>query len=163
MTAWRSVVLFRIWWQARPSRERNAAKLGLIVLAVLLSGWAWTWLKDERVLLRARVAEAEAQVKEVQDDLAETQRLRGEVVPPQLSSRELVSAITNSLLTRKLELSVAAVDADRLRVQGVVGFDEVVQWLGSIQRDYRLRIVTLAASKQGSNVKIDVVLGATGK
>ena len=163
MKTWRSVALFKLWWQARPSREQNAAKLGLVVLAVLLSVWVWTALRAERVHLRGRVADAEAQVKEIQDDLAEMQRLRGEVIPPQLSSQALVLAITNSLAARKLNLSVAVVDADRLRVQGMAGFDELVQWLGSVQRDYRLRVITLVATGQAANVKVDVVLGVAGK
>jgi type II secretory pathway component PulM len=163
MIASRPVVLLRLWWQARPSREQNTVKLGLVVLAVVLSGWIWAWLRAERIDLQSRVADAEAQVKEVQDDLAEMQRLRGEAIPPQLSSQALVPAISNSLSARKLELSVAAMDADRLRVQGMAGFDESIQWLGSIQRDYRLRVLTLLATRQGANVKIDVVLGVAGK
>jgi type II secretory pathway component PulM len=163
MKTWRAIALFKLWWQVRPSREQNAAKLGLIVLAILLSAWVWTSLRAERVHLRGRVADAEAQVKEVQDDLAEMQRLRGEVIPPQLSSQALVPAITNSLVARKLDLSVAVVDADRLRVQGMAGFDDVVQWFGSIQRDYRLRVITLIATRQGTSVKVDVVLGVAGK
>lgn len=163
MKTWRAVALFKLWWQARSSREQNAAKLGLVVLTVLLSAWVSTSLRAERVHLRGRVADAEAQVKVVQDDLAEMQRLRGEVIPPQLSSQALVPAITNSLVARKLDLSVAVVDADRLRVQGMAGFDDVVQWLGSVQRDYRLRVITLIATRQGTSVKVDVVLGVAGK
>jgi type II secretory pathway component PulM len=163
MIASRPVVLFRLWWQARPSREQNSLKLGLVVLALILSVWIWTWLRAERVDLQSRVADAEAQVKGVQDDLAEMQRLRSEAIPPQLSSQALVPAITNSLIARKLDLSVAAVDADRLRVQGTAGFDETIQWLGSIQRDYRLRVLSMLATRQGANVKIDVVLGVAGK
>jgi type II secretory pathway component PulM len=163
MKTWRSVALFKLWWQARPSREQKAIKLGLVFLVLLLSAWVWTWLRGERVHLQARVADAEAQVKEVQDDLADIQRLRGEAIPPQLSSQALVPAITNSLVARKLDLSVAVVDADRLRVQGMAGFDDVVQWLGSVQRDYRLRVITLVAIRQAANVKVDVVLGVAGK
>lgn len=163
MKAWRSMMLLKLWWQARPPRERNAARTGFVVLAVLVSASAWFWLREERVRLRGSIAIAEAQIKEMQNDLAELQRLRGETVPPQPSPQALAKPLANSLVARKLDLSVTALDADRLRIQGVAGFDEAINWLGTIQRDHRLRIVTLVATRQASNVKLDAVLGSAGQ
>jgi type II secretory pathway component PulM len=162
MKDWHPMMLLKLWWQGRPLRERNAMTTGLVVLAVVALIWAWVWLREERVRLRGNLAIAEAQLKEMQNDLAELQRLRAETVPSQLSLQALVQPLANSLLARKLALSVTALDADRLRVQGTAGFDETISWLGTIQRDHRLRIVTLAATRQASNVKLDAVLGSTG-
>lgn len=160
MNASHPMMSLKLWWQGRPPRERNVMKIGFVVLIVLASLWAWTWLREERVRLRGSIATAEAQLKEMQNDLAELQRLRGEAIPAQLSPQALVQPLVNSLLARKLDLSVTALDADRLRVQGTAGFDEAINWLGTIQRDQRLRIVTLATTRQGANVKLDAVLGS---
>jgi type II secretory pathway component PulM len=133
-----------------------------MMLAILASFSAWTWLRDERARLRHGVAVAGFQVREVQNELAEVERLRAETMPAQPSVQSLVAPLANSLRAAKITLSISAADGDRLRVKGVAGFDEAINWLGMIQRDYRLRIVTLVATREASQVTLEATLGTSG-
>ena len=49
-------------------------------------------------------------------------------------------------------------ECHRFRVQGRVGFDQAVAWLAAVQRDYQLRVTTLAVTRQEGGVKLDAVL-----
>ena len=101
-------------------------------------------------------------MKRMQDDVAEVQRLRARAVPPAVEGQTLINTVTASLQGRKLNLNVTALGPDRLRIQGNAGFDEAVAWLGSIQRDYRLYVITLSATRQDGNAQLEAVL-ATAK
>lgn len=151
------------WWQGRPPRERDILRGGIAIFVILVSLSTWVWLREERVRLRHGVAAAELQVRDVQNELAEIQRLRTETPPPQLSAHALIAPLANSLRAGKIQLSVAAADGDRLRVQGVAGFDESINWLATIQRDHKVRILSLAATREASQAKLDAILGVASR
>lgn len=136
--------------------------IGAAILAIGLALSVWVWLRDERVRLGNAVAIAEIQVKEVQDDLSEVQQLRGETKPPQVAAKSLVAPLSNSLRAAKIGLAVSLADGDRLRIQGSAGFDETISWLGSVQRDYKLAVVTLAATRETTKIQFDILLSVPG-
>lgn len=149
-------------WRSRPRRERKVLGIGGAILVIGVTLSAWGWLRDERVRLANAVAIAEIQLKEVQDDLSEVQQLRGETKPAQVPVKNMVAPLSNSLRAAKIGLSVSLADGDRLRVQGVAGFDETINWLGTIQRDYKLAVVTLLATREPTKIQFDILLGSPG-
>lgn len=150
------------WWRSRPRRERKVLGTGVAVFVIGTTLSTWDWLRDERVRLANAVAISEIQVKEVQDDLSEIQQLRGETKPAQVAAKSLVAPLSNSLRAAKIDLSVSLVDGDHLRVQGSAGFDETINWLGSVQRDYKLAVVTLLATREPTKIQFDILLGGPG-
>lgn len=148
------------WWQARPTRERRLLAAGAGILAVALTISAWAWLREEQARLTGAVARAELQLRQAQDDLAEVQQLQGETRPPQPSAKNLVAPLSNSLRAARIGLSVSPADGERLKIEGSAGFDETIGWLGSVQRDYRLVIVSLVAARDGGMTRFEIVLGA---
>jgi type II secretory pathway component PulM len=150
------------WWQSRQRLERHVVGIGatILVLGVTLSIWAW--LRNERGRLENSLAIAELQLKEVQDDLAEIQQLRGDARPPQVATKNLVAPLSNSLRAAGIVLSVSLADSDRLRLNGSAGFDETINWLGTIQKDYRLTIVTMLVKRETSKSQFEIILGAPG-
>lgn len=149
----------RAAWLARPQQQRHAAAalaagLGLIVLALL-----WSSLEGEQARLRKAVPLAQARLQRMQDDAAEVVRLRGQAVAATPQSA-LADAVAASIRSRHLELSVSSDGADRVQVHGNAGFDETVAWLAAVQQDYKLRVVSLAATRAGAAARIDAVLAA---
>jgi type II secretory pathway component PulM len=154
--------LFRQWWQTRLPRQRNIMKVALFVLGLFTFATAWNWLRTEQIRLRSALPLADARFKQLQVDITEAQRLRSQTVVPQLKGQAMADTVMASIRGRKLDLTVSVLDAERLRLQGVTSFDEAVTWLGAIQKDYRLRVVSLVATRQASDIKLDVVLSAVG-
>ncbi len=148
----------RRWWLAYPPRVRGALSIAMFALGLVALGAAWDWLRTERVRLRVATSGAEARFKQMQDDIAEVQRLRAQPAPAPLQGKALADAVSTSAQGRKLDLAVTMLDADRVRVQGTASFDDAILWLGAMQRDYRLRPVTLEAIRQASGIRLDTVL-----
>jgi type II secretory pathway component PulM len=146
------------WWRTRRAREQDFLRIALVALCLLTLGVTWYWLNAERMRVRDALSLVEAQFKRMQDDVAEAQRLRGQTFAPPMQGKALADALSASLKGRNLDLTVTLLDADRLRVQGSAGFDEAVAWLAASQRDYRVRVVSFAATRQGSAIRIDAVL-----
>lgn len=147
-------------WQACPPRVRGALSIALLALGLVALGAAWDWLRTERVRLRGAVSAAEARYKQMQEEITEFQRLRGQPAPTPLQGKALADAINASTQGRKLDFAVTMLDAERVRVQGTANFDDAVVWLGAMQRDYRLRPVTLEAVRQASGIRLDTVLSS---
>ncbi len=152
------VPALRSWWRGLTPRTRAIALTTLCIAGVALLAALWQWQRVERVRLASRTAAVEATAKRMQDDVAEVQRLRARAVPPPLAAQALADSVTASLKARNLQLAVTPLGADRLRVQGSAGFDETVTWLGAAQRDYRLSVVSMSATRQSGNPQIEAVL-----
>ena len=148
----------RRWWRACPPRVRGALSIALLAAGLVVSGAAWNWLGTERVRIRAAVSAAEARYTRMQDEITEIQHLRAQPAPAPLQGKALADAISASAQGRKLDLAVTLLDAQRVRVQGTAEFDDAIVWLGAMQRDYRLRLVTLEALRQASGIRLDAVL-----
>ena len=151
------------WWRGRSPRARLAM---LVIVAVggtgLLAG-AWTWQRMERARLAGQMAAMDARVKRTQEGVTAVQALRTRPVPATMEGQVLADTVAASLNSRGLNLAVTPLDAGRLRLSGAAGFDETIAWLGSMQKDHRLSVISLTAGKQGGGAQFDALLGVVVK
>ena len=148
----------RTWWSAHSVSERRMLVLGSLLLGTLAFGFASYSIKQEQDRLRHAIPLANAAVQKMQDDATEVDRLRAltPVSPPQ--GQALLGTLTASIRSHGLDLTLTTEGTDRFRVQGRVGFDQAIVWLAAVQRDYQLRVTTLAVTRQEGGVKLDAVL-----
>jgi type II secretory pathway component PulM len=147
-------------WQRLDSGRRRllliAATLILAVGVLVLS----FWLRSEHARLAQREISVAADLKTIQSDLTEFGRLKSRAAPPKIVGQTLQESVVASLASRNLALTVTALDAGRLRIQGTGDFDAVVHWLGSVQQSYRLAVTSLSASRNQDAVIFDMTLSS---
>jgi type II secretory pathway component PulM len=150
----------RMRWAAfDPNARRRYATVAVLAAVVGTIG-ACLWLRAEHTRLQLREDAAIGQLKELRDHLAEVERLKGQPAPIPLKGPALQATVVASLQSRGLPLTVAAVDAERLRIYGDADFDEVMRWLGSVQQSQRLGLVSLTATRQDAVAKLELILTA---
>ena len=154
---------FRTWWSAHSASERRMLLLGSLLVGALAFGLSSYAVKQEQDRLRRAIPLANAALQRMQDEATEADRLRAQtpVTPPQ--GQALIGTLTASIRSHGLDLALTTEGADRFRVQGRVGFDQAVAWLAAVQRDYQLRVTTLAVTRQEGGVKLDAVLMLRGQ
>jgi type II secretory pathway component PulM len=145
------------WRRLDLSRRRSLLATLLLVTAISVVAVS-LWLRVERVRLSQRESEAEVKLKVIQADLAEIERLKAGTLPPKLNGPALQDTVVASLASHRLSLSVAVLDADRLRVHGAADFDTVIRWLGDVQQSHRLGAASFSASRQKGMSTIDITL-----
>jgi len=149
----------RAAWQARSRNERLvlralAAALAAIALLALLAA-----IDDERSRLQKSVPAAAARLQRMQDDVAEVARLRA-VPAAATAPTALGDALTASLQSHHLDLSVANAAPDRVQLRGSAGFDETIAWLADAQHDFKLHVATLDVSRGDGGPRFDILLVA---
>lgn len=140
---------FRYWLKA----IQVLAALGFVAMLLVLPGI------EDRYAQRELAAQDALQA--IQGDLAELERLKERPLPPKLSDAVLKETVAASLAGARSAFSVDLVDSDRVRVRGSGDFDALVRWLGDLQRNHRLDVVTLAATRSGAAVTLDVTLAVS--
>ena len=150
------------WWQSRKVGEKKALKIALALLGFLMSVAAGNWLRTERERLHNAVPLSALQFNQVQEGIAETRRLKSQKTMPHLEGQALANVINSTLHSRQLQMTVTQLGVDRLRVEGTADFDELISWIGELQRNYAVRPLSLSVIRQPSNVKMVAVLGYAG-
>ncbi len=146
-------------WQAMPPGRRLAATIVLTLLAVLVLLLVRDWLGGERLRLQRATAQAEARYGLVRDTVAEIQRLRAEPPANPPAGRIQPDAVAAAWRGLGLDLAVKSEGVDKFRVQGTADFDRLVQGLAILQRDLKLRVLSMAANREGGSIRIEAVLG----
>ena len=144
-------------WLALSAKARRVLSV-VIVLAIALTLPAMLyWFSGEHERLARRIAETDARFESLQATVSEIERLhRQAMAPPEPAGEETVRAAFRSA---GLAMAVQREGVDRLRVQGTVDFDRAVTVLAALHHDYHLRLLTLAAGRDGGGVRIDALLG----
>jgi type II secretory pathway component PulM len=148
-------------WRRLDSGRRRLLIISFGVLVAIGAVSLSFWLRNEHARLAQREVDVASDLKEIQADLAEIGRLKTRTPPPRLAGQALQESVVASLASQKLPLTVTALDAGRLRVQGVGEFDIVVRWLGNVQQTYRLALTSFSASRDQSTVTVNIVLTST--
>ena len=149
---------WRRQWQVLPAPTRQRLLVGTVLAMAFALPMLSSVLADSRERQAHAIAEADARLEGVLAAVAEIQRLRRDVP----ASATLVTDETVRAACRGagLAVEVRREGADRLRLAGTVDFDRALLVLATLHRDYRLRVLTLAANGDGGAVKLDVLLGA---
>jgi type II secretory pathway component PulM len=150
----------RAAWLLRAPRERSILKALAAALGVLVLALIWSSVQSERARLQKAVPLAQARLQRMQDDAAEVVRLRGQSSAPAAAPTSLADAVAASAHGRQLDLAVTGEGADRIQVHGSAAFDDAVAWLATVQQDFKLRVATLTATRNGAAVRLDAVLVA---
>ncbi len=140
-------------------RYRHLVKL-LAVAALAGVTALLFWLPDAQSRLDRRATEVAGDLREIQEVLAEIERLKPRALPSRIAGATLQEAVTASLASGGPSLSISLVDADHVRVQGKGGFNAAMRWLGDAQQSHRLGVTSMTASRQGGAIAIDMTLSS---
>lgn len=146
-------------WQARNPRERTLLIAAATVIGVALVVNLLDWSRSERTRLGRSLPRAEAQLEQVQESATEIARLRAQPVPQRPAGPALLEMVQASAKTRGLGLAIQTM-GDGLQVKGQAGFDELVAWLATLQKDQGLRVARMELQQQGPTASVDLVLVA---
>lgn len=144
----------RRWWTARETRERRVLLVGAIMCAVVL-GWVLVWrplasarasLSDQLDLQRQNLAfmhSAATQLRGLGTNGRQGQAKRAGKSLLALADSSARAANLDGALKR-----VEPLDQDRVRVEfGQAGFDVLVSWLQTLQRDYGIQVEDLSVRR----------------
>jgi hypothetical protein len=145
-------------WRAIPTGRRSMIRVAGVVVAAVLLAYAQDWIGGERQRVRKAIAAADSRYNQVRDAVAEIQRLRGEVVSKSSSERISQEAVLATLRGLGLELVVKNEGVDKLSLQGTGDFDRLVEGLAALQRDHKLRVLSMAASSGSTGTRVAAVL-----
>lgn len=148
-----------LWRGLRSPRYRYVFGALVASLVMLLVGTAM-WLPGERQKLQEKQLRVDRAVQDLQNDLAEIDRLKARPRPQELTGSALQETLVASLGNQFPSLTVSQVDADHARIQGQAAFDGFIRWLGGAQQSHRLGVTSLAVSRSGEGATVDVTLSA---
>ena len=144
----------KIWWEGLSYRERLLVSGGaLLTLALLLYALAWQPFQASHRRLRQSVAEQRAELAAMQQMAGEVKRLGGSgaTTASLADGRSLLTLVDQTARAAGLGAAlkrVAPQGENRLGVQfDAVEFDQLVPWLGTLERDHRVTIVNLTVDR----------------
>lgn len=149
-------------WQARSQRERHlVAGAGALIAVALLVSLA-DWLRSERSRLDRSLPRMQAQMAQVEQAASEIADLRTQPTLARPASIPAQLAVVDAAArSRGLTLTVQPV-ADGLRVSGSAGFDALLEWLASLQREQGLRVQRALIERTGNDASVDITLVGGG-
>lgn len=156
MNRYKALVLAIQHWLASPRLRYLPIVLAVCAAIGALALLVWLPEKEARVALREMGVEKE--LKAIQNDLGEIERLKMRKPPPEVPVSAVHEALTASLASVGPSLSVALVDSDHLRVQGTGRFDAIVRWLGDTQQGHRLSTTRMSVVRQKDEVAVDITM-----
>ena len=144
----------KTWWEGLSHRERLLVSGGaMLTLALLLYALAWQPFQTSHRRLRQSVAEQRAELAAMRQMAEEIKRLGGASATPTLpvDGRSLLTLVDQTARAAGLGAALKRVTPqgeNRLGVQfDAVEFDQLVPWLGQLERDYRILIVNLSVDR----------------
>lgn len=138
------------WPVFRPLLAGGAIILGLLAIIVL---------PDFRDSAMRRERGALADLRQLQRDLTDIDRLRQAKPPQATPSGGLQRALTASVEQSGMSLTVASIEQDQLSVKGESSFDVLVGWLSMAQETHRLSVIRMSLHrKTDAIVTVDIVL-----
>ena len=144
----------KTWWEGLSYRERLLVSGGaLLTLALLLYVLAWQPFQASHRRLRQSVAEQRVELAAMRQMAGEIKRLGGSGVTTAspADGRSLLTLVDQTARAAGLGAALKRVTPqgeNRLGVQfDAVEFDQLVPWLGQLERDHRIVIVNLSADR----------------
>lgn len=156
----------RAAWLERQTRERRfLLGLAFVVIAALLAQGLWS-AQSERLRWRKKLPELRAQAELMQRQAAEIRQLQAQARPPAAAAQEgapLLAAAVAAARTSGLAPAAPQLRLDgprQIRLRASVPFDRWLEWLATLQRDARLRLVhcQLEPGAAAGMVQVDALL-----
>lgn len=151
----------KIWWESLSIRERLLVAGGAVLtVALLLYALVWQPFQTSRLRLRHSVAEQRAGVIWMRQAAAEIKRLdRVSAVRPARDGRSLLTLVDQTARAAGLGDAlkrVAPQGEDQLSAQlDAVAFDQIIPWLGALERDHRITIINLSMDRTASPGRVN--------
>ena len=158
----------KAWWNSLSLRERSLIGGGMaLTLTLLLYAQVWRPFSTHHHRLQRSVAEQRADLAWMRQAAQAVQRLSG-------ASDRTSSADGRSLLTRVDQTAraagfgpalkrIAPQGGDQLSVQlDAVEFDQLIPWLGALERNQRIVIINLSADRVAAagRANVRLILGS---
>ncbi|MDD3354604.1 type II secretion system protein GspM [Zoogloea sp.] len=145
-------------WQRLSPRERRLVGIAALVVAAGSVLGLLDWSHTQRERLQRTLPRAAAQLEQVQEAASEIARLRSTPPLPPSTTRALLEGAQASARSRGLSLTVQA-SGEGLHISGQAGFDELVSWLATLQKDQGLRVFKMEIQRQDHQATVDALLG----
>ncbi|MGD8998843.1 MAG: type II secretion system protein M [Granulosicoccaceae bacterium] len=151
------------WWAKLNSRERRTVLAGAAMLAVLmLYLLAWEPLLAERARLTASVDTLRSDHSWMQKAASELKQLRGSGAVATQRFGSLLGVINSTAQPVLKDAVLKRVEEDRdnsVRVWiEAVAFDDLVLWLGDLQRRYGITASSISAERLGKPGRVNARL-----
>lgn len=143
----------KAWWETLSARERGLVAGGAaLTLVLLLYVLVWEPFRSSGHRLQQSVAERRADLVWMRQAAQEIKRLSSAgVAQPAGDDRSLLTRVDQTARAAGLGSAlkrVAPQGDDRLSVQlDSVEFDKLLPWLGALERDHRITIVSLSVDR----------------
>ncbi|MDG4598047.1 MAG: type II secretion system protein M [Candidatus Contendobacter sp.] len=143
----------KAWWESLSRRERLSTAGGAaLALVLLLYALAWQPFQTSHRRLRQSVAEQRAELATMRRMAEEIRRLDGSSKTlSMVDNRSLLTLVDQTARTAGLGPALKRVTPqgeNRLGVQfDAVEFDQLIPWLGQLERDHRVAIVNLSVDR----------------
>lgn len=156
----------KAWWETLSLRERGVVAGGaLLTLALLVYVLFWEPFQTERHRLQRSVAELRADLAWMRQAAQEVRRLDGAragVADPAADGRSLLTLVDQTARAAGLGGAlrrVAPQGVDQLSVQlDAVEFERLIAWLGELERDHFIAIVTLSVDRTSAAGRVNARL-----
>ncbi|HAO33650.1 MAG TPA: type II secretion system protein M [Candidatus Competibacter sp.] len=155
----------KAWWDGISNRERALVAGGALSMLLLLFYLAiWQPFQANHRRLRQNVAEQRADLAWMRQAAAEVKRLNAAAARP-ADNRSLLTLVDQTARAAGLGAAlkrVAPQGDDKLSAQlDAVEFDKLVPWLGVLEHDHRVSLVSFSADRTETPglVNARIVLG----
>ena len=156
----------KAWWDGISNRERALIASGAALTLLLLFYFAvWEPFQAQSRRLRQNVAEQRADLAWVRQAAQEIKRLNANAAVQTADNRSLLTLVDQTARAAGLGTAmkrVAPQGDDKLSAQlDAVEFDKLVPWIGVLERDYRVTLVSFSADRTETPglVNARIVLG----
>lgn len=150
------------WWLKLQTRERRTVLIGAgVLLAMCLYLFAWQPLLNERARLLESVQLLQGDQQWMRQAAAQLRQLRGSGASTEKYT-SLLGVINSTARPVLKDAIVKRVEEDRTTGVRVwideVAFDDLVLWLGDLQRRYGVMLTSLAAERTGKQGRVNARL-----
>lgn len=150
------------WWQQRAPRERQLISAAAVLLVIGLLWTLHSWSQREARRLDRALPIAQAQLRSMQDDAAELDRLRAQPEQARSDAARWVPVLEEAArrhgLTLEIRGEIGSVSASGQNQS----FDAFARWLGDAQRELGLRVFSVDLTREAAGVRIDARLTPQG-
>jgi type II secretory pathway component PulM len=154
-----TLAIDKAWRQCSP-REKWLLGIAVAMLVITLVVLLVSWLNSERQRLERNLPRTAAQLSQMREAADELTKLRTLPVLNGPSETSLIEAVGTSAKANGLDLTIGR-DNEGLKIAGNGSFDSLVIWLGSLHKEYGLRVSRMEVQMRGDTSTIAIHLVST--